>query len=52
MCKLVGGDKVLLLLNGEHALFFTYLLIKGNSPFSECEFYSQLVVDPRYAQNM
>jgi hypothetical protein len=41
VCELVGGDKVLLSLNGEHALSLTYLPTKGNSPFSECEFYSQ-----------
>ena len=33
MCKLVGGDKVLLPLNSEHVLSFTYLSTKDNSPF-------------------
>ena len=41
MRELVGGDKVLLSLNGEHALSLTYLPTKDNSPFGECEFYSQ-----------
>jgi hypothetical protein len=39
MCELVGGDKVLIPLNGEHVLSLTYLPIKSNSPFNECEFY-------------
>ena len=38
MCELIG-NKVLLPLNSEHALFLTYLPTKGNSPLYE--FYSQ-----------
>ena len=41
MYELIGGDKVLLLLNGEHALSLTYLPTKGNLFFGECIFYSQ-----------
>jgi hypothetical protein len=40
VCELVGGDKVLLPLNGEYVLSLTYLPTKDNSPFGECEFYS------------
>jgi hypothetical protein len=38
VCKLVEGDKVLLSLNGDHALSLTYLLTKDNSPLGECKF--------------
>ena len=40
MCELVVGGKVLIPLIGEHVLSLTYLSIKSNSPFDECEFYS------------